>query len=70
MKECLRCESQVTETTHRVNCDNNGDLWSCPNCQTRGRPLKGPDDDRSSKRHDMNLNKIKNGIVPEELRGN
>lgn len=70
MKECLRCGNEdVTETFHRVNCNNEGELWWCVECQANGRPLRGPDDDRSSSRYDQHLDKIRAGKSLKEIRG-
>lgn len=69
MKSCERCGNPVTETFHRVNSDNAGDLWSCPSCNSRGTPLTGPDDDNSSEMYDKHLDKIRSGISIKEIRG-
>lgn len=69
MKECLRCENPVTEKFHRAMSNNDGELWSCPQCQASGRQLTGPDDDRSSERYDRHLDKIKNGKSLKEIQG-
>lgn len=62
MKTCERCESDVSDTFHRVNCDNEGRLWSCTECVGNGLVLSGPDDRRNSAQYDRNLDKVKLGL--------
>lgn len=61
MRECLRCENPVTERYHRVNSNNDGELWSCTACTPEGEVLINEDDESHSKRYEDNLDRIKNG---------
>lgn len=69
MKQCLRCEHEVTEKFHRTMSNNDGELWSCPRCQPRGKQLVSEDDDRSSQRYDRYLDEIQSGKTFKEIEG-
>lgn len=47
MKPCDNpdCDGTVTDQYHRVKCDNDGNLWGCPECTPAGRVPTGPDDE-------------------------
>lgn len=68
MKPCLRCGNPVTAHYHRVNSNNDGELWSCEECSTNGEVLTGPDDESQSERYERNLEKIREGNSLKEIR--
>ena len=63
MPECMRCGGHVTKTYHRVNCNNDGELWSCPECSKDGEVLISEDDESESRLYEENLEEIKNNTA-------